>query len=106
VRTCPEVAEWPIELKRWLIGHIVRRALARVGGQHHPDAWKHILTTFMRGRRVPVPRLGHHTVPWAATSDDVYALALRLAREDLATRTTTTQPSPQETTTDARDTIT
>lgn len=97
VAQCPEVVDWPPALKRWLIAQLVRRALTPHGGAEHPDAWKHLMAVMMRGRPVPVPRLGEFTVSLSATPDDVYAIAAALAARAYPTRT-------HETTTHASDT--
>jgi hypothetical protein len=81
VPRCPDVTEWPRELKRWIIAQVVRRALAQHGGRNDPEAWKRLLTVMLRGQHVPVPVLGTVAIPWAASPDDVYAIALRLAQQ-------------------------
>ncbi len=84
-QTCPPVSAWPRELKRWVVDRLLQTKLAQHGGDCD-HAWKHLLAMALRNTTVPQPHGPPLTLSFAASPDDVYAAALRLASEADALR--------------------
>lgn len=72
-------------MKRWLVGELLRGLMEPHGGESD-HAWRVVLASVMRNRDVIVPVVGKYRTAMAASADDVWPLAVRLAAEQEAVR--------------------
>lgn len=77
---CPPVHAWPRELKRWVQERLVLAALAPHGGDTD-YAWRHMLAVLFRGVSVKQHDGTVQHFSFAATPDEVFAVAYARAMQ-------------------------
>lgn len=76
-KQCPPSSEFPVELRRFLTRQLLDRFLEQHGGPE--TGWRHLLAMMFRNTVITIPNRGDRFLDFAASPDDVYAVACRMA---------------------------